>query len=323
MTIRRRSFIASGSIAVTGFRISPSWASTDYPTKPIRLIVPYAPGGGSTPITRLIVDRLTARLNATFIVDYKPGATGNIGADFVAKSPSDGYTMLFGNGNIVQNLTVNKLPYDPFKDLVPIGLIGIGQHALVVKASLPVSTVPEFIELASKSQFSFGSFGVGGSAHLYGSQLNEMAGGKMVHAQYKGESQIIADMVRGDVTCCFLTMMVARQFESQGLLKMLGIDGTQRDPLSPAVPTFAEQGVKGFETVGWYGLFFPAGVDPEIVNKVSVELANTLAEPEIGKGLAFNGVVATPSTSKELSERMHSDFDLWNAIVKRNHIQPV
>jgi tripartite-type tricarboxylate transporter receptor subunit TctC len=325
VNLTRRSLSAALIAGATGMTRLPAFAQAGgYPDKPIKLILPFSASAVTAAIARFVTDGLQTHFRQPFVHDYRPGASGIVGMAAVAKSPADGYTMLFGTTGIVQNSTIYKtVPYEPFKDFQPITRIASSAQAFVTGASTPFNSLKAFIEAAKKKPTSFASIGVGTTAHLYGELLAQKAGIDLLHVAYKTESQALIELVNGEVAGAFVTVGTASAQAKNGLLRVLACTGPQRAALLPETPTLAELGFSGFETVGWSSLFFPAGVPRDIVDKVSVQTNLILRDPVVAARVLETGFEVKGSTPEELTALMRKDFDFWAGLIKRYNIQPI
>ena len=296
-----------------------------WPTKPIRLISPFAPGGGADITSRAIAPKLSAALGQQVIVDNRGGAGGMVGVDLAAKAPPDGYTLVIGTiGNIAVNPSLySKMPYDPQKDLVPIGQVANALNVLVVHPSLPAKTVKEFIAIAKQNpgQLNFGSSGPGATDHLAGEVFNVMAGVKMVHIPYKGGAPAMLDLMGGQVQVVFSTMATAVGAIQSNRIRAIAMTGNQRYERMPQIPTISEAGLKGFEVNNWYGFFVPAGTSRDIVTRVHAETAKALAMPDVKTRLLDAGIIATSSTPEAFNTYIQAETRKWAKVIKSANIK--
>ncbi|WP_428564739.1 Bug family tripartite tricarboxylate transporter substrate binding protein [Ramlibacter sp.] len=323
MSAGRRAFVAA-SILALGAAGGAAWGQGAYPSKTIRIVVPYAAGGSTDVLARMIGTHMAQAWGQPVVVDNRLGAGGAIGTEAVAKSPADGYTVLMAITAMIQAPALNpKLPYDPFKDFVPVSQVGFSQNLLLVPASLPANNVREFVALAKApgKGLSFASFGNATSPHLYGELMNQRAGIRMVHVPYKGAALALNDLFAGQVDAVFVDMGSARPHLGSGKVKALAITGAQRASFLPDVPTMGESGYSGFEPNGWFGLFVPAGTPPEIVRKLSAETARIVRLPEVAERFAGLGINPLGSTSDEFAAVLRADAPKWAQIVKAANIK--
>jgi len=303
---------------------SPLAQADAYPSHPIRLVVPYPAGGGTDTVGRLIGQHLSQAWGQPVIVDNKPGASGMLGNDTVAKATPDGYTVLLGITAMIQSPSLYKrVPYDVVRDFAPVSLVAKSSDLFVVPTSVPANNMKEFMALAKAKggKLSYGSYGNGTSAHLHGELLKMQAGIDLVHIPYKGAAPLINDLLGGQVDSAFVDVTSANSYLSSGRFKVLGITGTQRHPAIPKVQTFAEAGFSGFEPNGWFAFFLPAKTPPEIVNKLSAEIQRIVKLPDVSQKLASMGLQPVGSTPKELGAVVTGDTPKWARIAQQAHIQ--
>lgn len=297
-------------------------AAQAYPTKPVRIIVPFGPGGASDFLPRLIGAKLTEMWGQPIVVDNRTGAAGNIGMNLGAKASSDGYTLTSAP---VGNLAINphlyaKLGYDVFKDFTLITLVGSVQNVLVVNPSVPAKSVAELIALAKAQpgKLTFGSGGVGSQAHMGGELLKAMAGLDIVHIAYKGVGDTIRDLLGGQINMVVAQIPSVKPLIESGKLRALGVASAQRTPVLPNVPTIAEAGnLKGFEAVSWYALVGPAGVPRAVVMKIQGDIAKVLQLPDIREKLLGIGAEPVGSTPEQLLAIMRADYDRYGDLIRR------
>jgi tripartite-type tricarboxylate transporter receptor subunit TctC len=299
-------------------------AQQPYPSRPIRLISPFAPGGGNDILCRTIAPKLTERIKQQVIVDNRPGANGIIGTEVAARSAPDGYTIvLIPSGHAVNASLHRKLPYDSIKDFTPITLVGSSPLILAVHPSLPARNVKELIALAKAhpEQLTYGSAGIGSSGHLGGALFDALTGTKMVHVPYKGMSLAITDLMSGQVSLVFGTSLSVMPHVRSGRLRAMATTGAQRSPALPDLPTVAEAGVPGYEAGLWYGFVGPAHIPAEIVRRLNAEIVAVLKLTEVRERLASQGVDAQPSTPEEFGRLLVSDLERWAKVVQRAGIR--
>ena len=320
----KRAFAAlAGAFALAAG--APAAAQTaSYPNKPIKIVVPFAVGGIADTFSRAIGAKLTDTWGQPVVVENKGGAGGNIGADLVAKSPPDGYTLVMGNiGTHAVNQSLFKsMPFDTMRDFVPIAHVLDAEGLLVVHPSVPVKTVPELIALA-KSQpgkLTYASGGLGTTSHLAGELFKSVAKVDMVHVPYKGNSPAITDLVGGQTQMIFATMPTVLPMVKAGRLRALAVIGPQRAPALPDVPTVAES-LPGFEVSNWIGLFAPAGTPPEIVARLNAEVQKIMASPEIEKRLETEGAKFIPTTPQTFAAFQKSEADKWARAIREANIK--
>jgi tripartite-type tricarboxylate transporter receptor subunit TctC len=290
-----------------------------YPTKVIR-IVPFGTAGGPIDIVaRMYAERLTQRWGQPVIVEPKPGASGIIAADFVAKAPSDGYTLLMTMTlTHVNNVIVfSKLPYDPVKDFEPVSELATGGPALVAPASAPFNDLKGFIDYArSRERITYGTWGLGSSAHLFGESLKRQAGIPLEHVAYKAESQAHVDMFGGSLDVAWANPGTARNHLQVGKIKVLAVAGSRRLDVLPGVPTFAEQGIKGLDLDSWIAVYAPAKTPRAIVERISAALCDITNAPEVRARLNDTGFAPLGTTPEQFAANYKTDFPRWAEIIK-------
>ena len=316
---RRTVLIAAASMAA-GMAATPTFALAPYPNKPIRLVVPFTPGGVTDTSGRLIAEQLSKRLGQQVIVDNKPGASGNIGTQQVATAAPDGYTLVLGfDGTLVINPHVfDKVPFDSLRDFAPIGKIGDAVLILVAHPSVAAKTLPEVIAL-SKSQpggLSYGTSGTGGTPHIAGEQLKLRTGANLVHVPYKGGGQAMIDVLGGNIPLVYTAVAGAQGQVKSGKLRAIAVSSAQRSKSLPDVPTFIESGVADFEANSWVGLLAPAKTPKAIVDKLNLELNAVLNDPEVRDKLNVMGITATPGTPDKFADDMKRDLARYGPVVK-------
>jgi tripartite-type tricarboxylate transporter receptor subunit TctC len=295
-----------------------------FPSKPIRLIVPYPPGGGSDTIARPLAQRLAENLKQQVVVDNRGGAGGNIGMEIAAKSPPDGHTIVFA---LTAQLAVNpalyrKLPYDPIRDFEPITLLATGPYVLVVHPSLPVKNVKELIALARArpGQITYASSGSGSGGHLANELLNSMAKVKMLHIPYKGGGPALVDLLAGNVQVLFSTWVAGKPHIDSGRIRALGVSTAKR--LSGVdIPTVAESGVPGFDAGVWYAYLAPAGTPRDVVSKLNAEILRAASHPDFKQVLSRAAIEPVGSTPEELARFMKIELAKWAKVVKDANVQ--
>jgi tripartite-type tricarboxylate transporter receptor subunit TctC len=278
-------------------------AAQGYPSKPIRFVVPYPPGGPLDIMARAVGQKLTEAWGQPVVVDNRAGAGGNIGADLVAKSPPDGYTLLMGAvaTHAINPTLYGKVPYDPIKDFAPVALVAQVPNILVVHPSVPARTVPELIELARArpGYLNFGSGSTGSTGHLAGELFNTMAGVKMVHIPYKGGAPAMADLLAGQVQLMFDNLANALPNVRAGKLRALAVTTLARSPAVPELPTIAQSGLPGFDLTTWFGVMVPAGTPPEVVARLNAEIVRALGAKDMRERLEKMGAELPASNTPE------------------------
>ena len=304
---------------------APGVHAQTWPTKPIRFISPFAPGGGADITSRVIAQKLHDALGQPVLVDNRGGAGGMIGVDLGAKAPPDGYTLVLGTiGPIAINPSLYaKMPYDPIKDLVPVTLAADALNVLVGHPALPVKNVKELIALgkARPNELNFASSGPGATDHLAGELFNMLTGTKMVHVPYKGGAPAMLDLMSGNVQIIFSTVSTAIGQIKGGKIRALGMTGIKRFVLMPELPTIAEAGVPQFAVNNWYGVFVPAGTPKEIVARLNTEIVKVLNLPDAKQRLLESGIEATPSTPEQFATYIQAETKKWAKVVKDANIK--
>lgn len=297
----------------------------DYPTRTIRLVVPFTPGGVTDTSARVVADRLSARLGQQVVVENRAGASGNIGTQQVAQAAPDGYTLVLGfDGTMVINPWVfPNIPFDTLKDFVPVTKLGDATLVMVAHPSVPANNMKELIALAKAKPgtLSYGTSGTGGTPHLAGELLNQRAGIALTHIPYKGGGQALGDVVGGQIPLVYTAIASAQQYVKSGRLKALGTSGAKRANSLPDVPTFIEAGLDGFVVDSWVGVFAPAKTPRAIVDKLQRELAVVLALPEVRERYAVLGIDPVGNTSGEFTEQIRADLAKWEKVVKQANIR--
>jgi len=295
-----------------------------YPNKFVKFIVTYPPGGSSDVMARIIGQKLTEYWGQPIIVDTHPGADGAIGMEFAAKQPADGYTFLLGNfGPVVAKPLLSKVGYDWKRDFVPVSRITISANILVVPKTLPVNNVKELIALAKRrpGELTYATSGPGSMSHFAGAMFQRLAGVNMITVPYKGNALSITDVAGGQITAMFSDALPAMQAMRTGKLRALAVTSEKRWPFTPELPTLAEEGVKGFAAVNWWGILFPAGVPRPIVDKVNADLVKALANPEVKSKLGELGVDTISSTPEEFGAFMAAETARWGKLVQEAHLR--
>ena len=304
---------------------APAVLAQAWPTKPVRIINAFAPGGPSDLLSRAVGDKLQGSWGQPVIVEAKPGADGLIGMEYAAKSPADGYTIVtvpVGNAVLLPNLR-SKLPYDMAKDFVPITLLATVQNVLVVGANVPANNLKELIAYAKANpgKLSFASPGAGSSPHIAGEMLKSATGMDMIHVAYKGTGPALNDVMGGQVTMFFSQMSSALPLVKQGKLKGIGVASLRRHPAATEIPTIAEQDQPGFEAMAWYALFAPAGTPQDIVNKIAADATKALQMQDVKDKLSALGADPVGGTPEEFALRLKNENARWGAAIRKAGIK--
>ena len=290
-----------------------------YPNKPIKLIVPFAPGGFTDVVARILGQKLSISLGQPFVIENKAGAGSTIGTDFVAKAAPDGYTLVMvSTTHVISPAIYAKLPYDPIKSFTPVGKLVDSAYVLMVNPKVPVNSVADYIALAKAQpdKIHYASSGNGSSQHLTGGMFAAMTGTKLIHVPYKGSSGAASDLVAGVVESSFAGVPNAMAQVPAGRLKALAVTTAKRIPQLPDVPTMQEAGVPGYEASVWLGLLAPAGTSKEIVARLNAEIAKVMNSPETKKELYAAGVESDISSPEALGALMSREMDRWGKVIK-------
>jgi len=311
---------------MTGLALAATLAGTAaaqqaWPSKPIRLVVPYAPGGATDLMARVIAPRIGEILGQPVLIDNKPGANTAIGADAVAKSPPDGYTLMFTNDAtfVLNPALFSNLSYNMARDFVPVATVAYLNLSLTVSSALPVNTFAELVAWtrSRSGTISYGSYGVGSQAHLMGEMYKKLTATDIVHVPYKGSAPALADVIGGQVVFTFPAISTAQGFLKAGKAKVLAISGDKRSPLLPDVPTFTELGYKDMDIGAWYGLFAPAGTPRDVVNRLNAAIATLLTNPEfVEKQLTASGMQAMNLSPERFAALMRTESERMAHIVR-------
>ena len=295
----------------------------EWPAKPIRIVVPYTPGGSSDIIARAISQPLSDALKQTVVVENKPGANGNTGTDLVAKSPADGYTLLLCDVGAlaITSSVYNKLPFDPSKDLRGVGMLAYSPHLLVVHPSVPANNLKELVALSKTTKLNFAVTAMGSAPHMAGVAVERASGAKWEYIPYKGGSQAIQDTIGGQTQVLMNGMLATLPFVQSGKLKVLGVSRATRVPLLPDVPTIAEQGVKGFESGTWQGVLAPAGTPPAVVARLAAELTRIIRSPDVRSRLTAQGAEVYTMSPPEFTQFFDKERSKWATVVNQSGVK--
>ena len=327
MTFNRRSALgrvfSATAMTLTAWGVLPATAQERWPVKPVRLVVPFAAGGSTDVVARMIGQKLSVLWGQPVIVENRAGAGGNLGADMVAKSQADGYTLLMASGSITINPHIyTRMPFDTKKDLAPITNVASGPMLLVVPDRSPVKSVKELIALAKETPgaLNFGSAGVGSQVHLAGENFADAARIEVRHVPYRGEAVAYNDLIAGQIQMMVGNFAAASALLGPGRLRALAVTGKQRSEQLPDVPTVAESGLPGFENTGWFGFLAPVGTPPEILSKIQLDTAKVLAESDTKARLFVQGMTPVGNTAAEFAKAMDAESRLWATVVKNRNI---
>jgi len=302
-----------------------AFAQAGYPSKPVRLVVPSSAGGGTDIVARIIAPELSKRLGQQVVIDNRPGAGTMIGIEVAAKSPPDGYTLLMGLSTLAINSALyKKVPYDPVRDFAPITVAVTSASILVVHPSLPVKTLKELISFARArpGQLNYASAGIGTYPQMTYELFLSMAKLKMVHIPYKGTAPAMIDMLAGQVATMAATVLTGLPHIRTGRLRPLGITSAKRNAVVPDIPTVAEGGLPGYESVQWYAVLAPAQTPRNIIAKLHTELVQVLHSPEIKKRFAADAAETVGNTPEEFARHIRSELDKWEKVAREAGIQP-
>ena len=311
--------------ALTMLLALPAPAQDAYPSKPVHIIVPSAPGGGTDTVARLLGQQLAKSMGQPFVIDNRPGAGNVIGAEAAARSAPDGYTLLMAPSTLAINHIVKKnLPYDVLRDFAPVTQMVSLPNVLVVGASLPVRTLAEFIALAKQKpgELTFGSAGVGTAPHLAMELVMSATGIRLRHVPYKGVAPALTDIIAGRVSGMTVNVLSARRHVEAGTLRALAVTGSQRVRDLPNVPTFAEAGYPNAQSFQWFGLLAPAGTPQSVVARLQAETARALETPEMRARLALENADPVGSTPAEFSALIRQEMEKWTAVARAANIRP-
>jgi tripartite-type tricarboxylate transporter receptor subunit TctC len=325
-SLRRTTLRAA--LAATALCATLAWsadapAQAAWPSKPVRVIVPFAPGGSTDVIGRLLAQKLAEMWGQSVVVENRTGAGGNIGADLVAKSPGDGYTLLFASGSIAINPQLYKnMPFDTQKDLVPITNVASGPMLVVVPDDSPAKSVKDLIAMAKArpGTVNFGSAGVGSQVHLAAENFADAAGIDIVHVPYKGEAPAYTDLIGHQTQMMVGNFAAASALLGAGRLRALAVTGKTRSPLLPDVPTVSESGLPNFENTGWFGLFAPAGTPPDVLSRIQRDSLKVLAATDFKARLYVQGMAPVGNTPAQFAKAMDEESKHWAAVVKNRKL---
>ncbi len=317
-------FLRWPSYLVAGAATGPARAD-DYPTHPIRLIVPFAAGGAANSVARIVGKRMGDALGQTIVVEDRGGGGGIIGAEIVRNSDPDGYTLLLGqSGPISINPGIYpKLSYDPEKDFMPVSMTTSYPYVLVVNPSLGVKTVAELVALAKSKpgQLNYGTAGVGASNHLATELFDSKAGIKMTHIPYRGTSLAVADLISGQVQVVFADPVSALSQVRAGTLTALAVTSKERSPVAPDLPTIAESGYPGFDAIAWHGIMAPAGTPPAIIERLNAEIIKALKDPETAKLIEQQAIQVVGNSPKAFADFIKQDIVLWRGVAQEAQVE--
>ncbi len=323
MTLNRRS--ALGRLAAAGLitNLLPAWAQDAWPNKPVRIVVPFAPGGSTDVVARLVGQKLGMLWGQSVVIENRAGAGGNVGADVVAKAAPDGYTLLMASGSVTINPSIYAhMPFDTKKDLMPITNVASGPMLVVVPDGSPARTLQDLIAMAKAKPgtINFGSAGVGSQVHMAAESLADAAGIDIRHVPYKGEAPAYTDLIGGQTQMMVGNFAAASALIGKGRLRALAVTGKHRSPQLPDVPTVAESGLPGFEISGWFGLLAPAGTPAAILAKVQRDTVKVLSDAETKARLNEQGMVPVGNSTADFKQAMDAEMLRWARVVKNRKL---
>lgn len=326
MPIRTRTLAAALCTLAVSFAMPAAVQAETFPARPIRIVVGFPTGGAPDTLARIISEKISPSWGQPVVVDNKPGAGGNIGAEAVARSPGDGYTLAMGTvgTHSINGAVYAKMPYDMVKDFTPVMLVASTPNVLVVHPNVPAKNVQELIAMAKAKPggLTYGTPGIGTSLHVAGELFNSMAGVKIEHVPYKGRAMAIPDLLGGHITMMFDNLPSAIPLIREGKLRALGVTSAKRSGSAPEIPTLAEQGLPGFEAVSWFAVFAPAATPKDVVTKLNAELNRIFKLPDVQeklKTLALDPVLGTP---EELASFQKAEIAKWAKVVKDSGTTP-
>jgi len=323
-TTSRRAAMAAIVTTVAATAL-PAWGQGDYPSKPVKLVVPYGAGGGTDQIARLISTKLSQRRGQPVVVENKPGAGTVLGSDYAARQPADGYTLLLTTSGLTSApFMVAKLPFDPVKDFTPVAPLAIMLISLSASNSVPAKTVQELVAYmkANPNKLNYASYGVATTNNLVMSLFNQRAGVQSLHVPYKAGAQALPDLVTGQVHLMFDSMQTSGPLIKAGKLKSLALATSKRSSLMPETPTVAEAGLPGFEFEPWFGILGPAGMPPAIVQRLNAEINMVMKEPEVAEAMRVQYLTPIPGSADDMRGLIRKDLVYWGDAAKVAGVRP-
>jgi tripartite-type tricarboxylate transporter receptor subunit TctC len=316
---RRRALLAAGLALPLPSAFAQSW-----PSKPVKIVVPSPPGGSTDQLARLVAQRWQAAWGQPVVIENKPGAGLRLGAEFVAKSPPDGYTFLMAAvHHSIAQAVYTKRAYELQRDLTPVTVVAIVPNVLIVPAALPVKNVADLVALAKKTpgKLSYGSTGLGTAHHLIGEQFNDMTGADILHVPYKGSAPALVDLIGGQIQVMFDTVASCLPHIKSGKLRALAVATAKRSSALPEVPTLAESGLTGFNIASWFGLMAPAGTPADMVHKAQAEVVKMLATPETRAQIDAMGADPVGNTPEQMKQQINTDVERFGALAKKAKLE--
>ena len=323
-TIDRQRLALSACLSVTACALAVPAPAQEFPTKPVRMVVGFPPGGATDLVARAIQPKLTASLGKQVVVDNRPGANGVIGLEVLARSEPDGHTVGIGHiGGLIVSPAIQKVPYDPYKSFAPIGMMVSLQNIIITHPSVQAKNLKEFIALAKARQgkLNYASSGIGSPGHLAGALLESMTGLTMTHVPYKGGGPAIIDLIAGHVPSFIAVISTAMPHVKSGKARAIAVTGSKRAEALPDVPTIAEAGVPGYAATNWYGLLAPAKTPAPVIDRLNREVAAALTSPDVVQFLKDQGIDSAPSSPAEFLRFIREEEKKWVPVVKRSNIK--
>jgi len=311
--------------ACLAFLLAATAHAQSWPTKPVRIVVPFPAGGPTDVMTRVLAEKLSTALGHPVVVDNKPGAGGSIGSDLVAKSAPDGYTLVMATSSTHSiGPSLGKLPYDPKKDFTPIVYVGKATNILVVSPTLNITTLPQLIDYAKKNpgKLNYASSGIGGISHLTSEMFASMAGIKITHVPYKGTQLSMPDLMSGQIGILFDSVLTAKPHIDAKRVVALTVSSKERSNLVPDMPTMAESGLPGFDSWTWFGLFGPAGLPPAVAERLNAEVNRIVTDPAIRERFAQLGFETSGGTPAQFSAVVEHESAKWSKVIQDAHVKP-
>jgi tripartite-type tricarboxylate transporter receptor subunit TctC len=316
----RRRVLSAALLASSPFTMAPAVAEESFPTRAITVVSPYAVGGSTDAILRPILARLSEIWRQPVVLESKSGANGVIATQFAIRSPADGYTILYGSTGLIQNqIQMKPRPYDFVNDLTPVALLGLLPLTVAVPVSSPFESIEELLKAikSDPAKFSYGSYGVGSSSHIYGVLLAEKLGVNIPHVPYRGEGPLMQDLIPARIPFSFLSAAGSLAASRASTLRILAVTGPQRLPTLPNIPTMAERGIAGFDLVGWTGIFVPRGVPAAVKAKIYSDLRKVLNEPTVRARLSDQAFIPVGLNPEGVQRLLQDDFLGWDAVIRR------
>jgi tripartite-type tricarboxylate transporter receptor subunit TctC len=314
-------------LALTGFGLlaGPTQAQSNYPSRPVRIVVPSPPAGGTDIIARVLAQHFSSAFGQQFFVENRPGAGNMIGIESVARAAPDGYTLLFVPSTLALNSVMYKtVSYDPVRDFTPITLAAAANNVFVINPAIAARTLAEFITLAKQKpgQLTYGTPGIGTSPHMCTELLKSMAGIDLRHIPYRGTAPAMTDVIGGQISAMFANALTAKPQVDSGAVRALGVSGRKRSEAMPAIPPIAEAGVPDYDAIQWYGLVAPAGTPADIIARLHAEVTRALRAPEMIEKLAADGAEPVGTTPSEFAAHIRNELEKWSNVARAAKIEP-